>query len=273
MDCTPCRPGARAADSHGLGLGQGVGQRLLQEHVLARPAPRWRSRRAESPGRRCPRCGCRRGQGPSASPWRTPPSRTWPRPGHARRVTADQDSLLKRRDIEEAGDVPPGVRVGLAHKSVADHGHAERARTGVDSWGCMVQVLESGGRGVPVLREGRRPWGGAFDSDEVPGLHRLGDRDHGVQHVVGQAALARCGTPARMARAMSSTPMPRPGSTRWLGGRSSLRRLPAKRTSPAKWFGSGREMVASVPVISTKPIRCRGDSKLKMLWADWPPSN
>jgi hypothetical protein len=32
-------------------------------------------------------------------------------------------------------------------------------------------------------------------------------------------------------------------------------------------------MVASVPVISTNPIRCRGDSKLKTLWEDWPFSN
>ena len=32
-------------------------------------------------------------------------------------------------------------------------------------------------------------------------------------------------------------------------------------------------MVASVPVISTKPIRSRGDSKLKTLWEDAPLSN
>src|SRR5439155_27257984 len=38
-------------------------------------------------------------------------------------------------------------------------------------------------------------------------------------------------------------------------------------------FGSGIAMVASVPVISTMPARWRGDSKLKMLCDDWPPSN
>ena len=45
------------------------------------------------------------------------------------------------------------------------------------------------------------------------------------------------------------------------------------RTSPSKVFGSGKAIVASVPVISTNPARLSGESKLKVLCADSPPSN
>ena len=124
------RPGSPGGESHGLGLGQGVGQRLLQEHVLARLKGRdgdlgvQKARGADvhdldvvAGKDRAPVRGCLRPAVPGRGT------------GHARRVTAHQDLLLKRRDIEKARDVPPGVRVGFAHKSVADHGHAERAHT------------------------------------------------------------------------------------------------------------------------------------------------
>ena len=43
------------------------------------------------------------------------------------------------------------------------------------------------------------------------------------------------------------------------------------RTSPVKVFGSGTAIVASVPVISTKPCRDSGESKLNSSEAAPPP--
>ena len=53
-------------------------------------------------------------------------------------VPAHEHFLLEGRDIEVGRDVPPRIRMGLAHKRVADHRHTQGAvaRVGAagDSW-------------------------------------------------------------------------------------------------------------------------------------------
>ena len=80
--------------------------------------------------------------------------------------------------------------------------------------------------------------------------------------------------PPRSARAMSSTPSPRPAvaPSAGMGVQSSL---PVARIliSPSNRFGSGSASVASVPVISTNPCRRSGESKLSSSDAAWPAAN
>ena len=84
---------------------------------------------------------------------------------------------------------------------------------------------------------------------------------------------ARWRAPARMARTMSTTPVPRPAAAPSAGitvqSSSPARR---RRMSPSKRFGSGTASVASVPVISTKPERDSGESQLNSSDAAWPPT-
>ena len=74
---------------------------------------------------------------------------------------------------KEAGHVAPGVRVGLAHECVPDHGYAERSRAGRGFLGAHgflgrhSPALKRGGHGIPVLREGCGCGSGAFDVDRV----------------------------------------------------------------------------------------------------------
>ncbi len=78
--------------------------------------------------------------------------------------------------------------------------------------------------------------------------------------------VARWGPPPRIARAMSTAPIPRPppAPVTATGSQSSPRRI---RTSPVKSFGSGATIVASVPATSTTPVRFSGESKLNVAWA------
>jgi hypothetical protein len=84
---------------------------------------------------------------------------------------------------------------------------------------------------------------------------------------------ARWGPPSRMARAMSTTPLPRPAAAP-SAGITVQSASPARRTrrSPSKRFGSGTASVASVPVISTNPARMSGESQLNSSDAASPPT-
>ena len=70
---------------------------------------------------------------------------------------------------------------------------------------------------------------------------------------------------------MSSTPSPRPSVAPEVGRTCHLS-APVARSliSPSNRFGSGSARVASVPVISTKPCRGSGDSKLSTSVATGP---
>ena len=91
--------------------------------------------------------------------------------------------------------------------------------------------------------------------------------------MIGQRALGSMRPAARIARAMSSTPVPREDSSV-----VALHRLPVSSsrflilTSPSNLFGSGNSSVASVP-LSSSSVRGRAESKEKMLCADCPDSN
>jgi hypothetical protein len=80
-----------------------------------------------------------------------------------------------------------------------------------------------------------------------------------------------------MARAMSTTPMPRPTVVPAIAPADgitvhSVSRARRTRRSPSNLLGSGTARVASVPVISTKPCLLSGESQLNSSDAAWPPA-
>src|SRR5664279_1114312 len=56
--------------------------------------------------------------------------------GYLLRVATHQDLLFEGRYLEVAGDVPPGIRVGLAHEAIPYGGDAERPLVLLLWWHC-----------------------------------------------------------------------------------------------------------------------------------------
>ncbi len=128
--------GAPGRRRHGLGLGQGVGQRLFDEDVLAGGQGGDGDFRVHE-ARRADVDDLDVVAGDHLAPVRggLGPAVLRGRLGDPVRVASDQDAPFEGRDVEVAGNVAPGIRVGLAHERVADHGHPQRgAGPGVVSW-------------------------------------------------------------------------------------------------------------------------------------------
>ena len=147
-----------------------------------------------------------------------------------------------------------------AHERVADHPHAD------------ATVPRTYGSHSCVKRVGHVEDG----LDRLEG--RSADADRSIAVIISSTCSAispeaRCGSPRRIARTMSTTPLPRPAARPARRDHGPLR-LAARRTrrSPSNRFGSGTARVASVPVISTKPHRCSGESQLNSIDAAWPPA-
>ena len=162
----------------------------------------------------------------------------------------------------------PTPSAGRSAASRTGSSTAPRHRRPPLSARCLVQRRwPPAGRGPSSQRGGLR----------VPVCrHRLGHAEAGRHRAerarLGRAAIASmvsstCSASSpearwrhapRRARAMSSTPSPRPAAAP-AAGMDLQSAAPAGRSliSPSKRFGSGRARVASVPVISTNPCRAQ----------------
>ena len=173
-----------------------------------------------------------------------------------------------QRQVEHVRRGPPGLRVGRAHERVADHAHAEQ-RAARDLTRCLLHLGASpsgrywgAGLRVPggVQRLGRA-------EDRAHRLERALPADRSIASIISStcsasspeargAAAPRGRGPCRARRARARPP--RPGGD---DGPVAVAGA-ADADSPSNRFGSGTASVASVPVISTKPVRRSGESQL-----------
>src|SRR5690606_12710295 len=172
----------------------------------------------------------------------------------------------RRAEPDQPGTGQPRrSRVHLRHEAAADDadpqpGPGQRGRHSVASVGS--QDTSSGGGTTTVLATstGRRASPASMTDCMTSSTWNARSPD------------ARSGTPARIARTSSTTPLPRPAAEPSLGRVSTSSRPRVITRSPANVFGSGTVSVASSPVTSNW-VRASLESKEKMLCAVAPLSN
>src|SRR5690625_5133628 len=191
-----------------------------------------------------------------------------PRPPHAAPARRDRSPAV--RPAARATGLTAMVR---SQRVVGALGALGSARGG--GLGVLAQ------RGARVAASGSKSTGsgGTDGALEVTGSNCPLCTESEAAIITSSTCWARCPLergvpPVRIARAISSTPSPRP----WVApsaGISTQSSAPAgqSRIVPSNWFGSGKAIVASVPVIATNPARGEGESKLNTLWAEAPDSN
>ena len=128
---------------------------------------------------------------------------------------------------------------------------------------------DRGGQRVPVVRQRLGRLHGALHRNDLTGLRRFRDRDHHVEHVVGQ----RTGGPVRPVLADGPRDVQRAGAAGRLGDRG-LDRLPVRRRPGGAagcrrrtCWGRAPRSDASVPVTSSR-IRGTAESKLRTMVRD-----